>query len=207
VTEKYLLQPEYERLSEPEIVGRCQNGDLEAFNVLISRYETRVLNLAVRYLRDHHRAVDEAQEIFLKVFRKIGMFKGQSAFGTWLYRITANHCLNVIKQRRHQAVGSDTSVSLDTAREESFPGLLQDPKATRPDEAYAQEALRRGLAELIDQLPEIQRQAIILCHYEHLSYEEIAAVLEVPTSTIRSCLFRARRQLRIWLEKKGGRRA
>jgi RNA polymerase sigma-70 factor, ECF subfamily len=194
--DKYPLRPEYTGLNEPDLVARCQAGDLEAFNVLISRHETRVLNMALRYLRDYHQALDETQEIFLKVFRKIRLFKGRSAFATWLYRITANHCLNVIKINRGPGAVHRHAVSLDEAREENFQEVLKDEAAPKPDEASAMAELRNTIAELLEKLPDQQRQVILLCHFEHMSYEEIAEVLEVPVTTIRSCLHRARQQLK-----------
>ncbi len=199
----YPIAPGYETLSEKELVERCQNGDLEAFNVLISRYETRVINMAMRYMRDYHQAVDESQEIFLKVFRKINSFKGDSAFATWLYRVTANHCMNALK--RHQRRGKGYTLSLDQENQSGQVPVLRDSKSLNPDETYAEKELRREMVGLIEALPDTQRQAIMLCHYEHLSYTEIAEVMELPVSTIRSCLFRARQRLKEWIEKKGGR--
>jgi len=203
---KYTVKPEYEALNEKDLVGRCQSGDLEAFNVLISRYETRVLNMSLRYLRDYHQAVDETQEIFLKIFRKINLFKGDSAFGTWLYRITANHCLNVIKSQRSASSGRDKTVSLDVAQEENYQGVLRDSKAERPDEVYARAELRRTISGLLVKLPASHRQVVILRHFEQMSYDEIAKVMELPVSTVRSCLFRARKQLKRMFERRGGMR-
>jgi len=201
---KYPVHPAYADLPESDIIARCRQGDLEAFNVLISRYETRVLNLTLRYLRDYHQAVDETQEIFVKVFRKIGLFKGEAAFGTWLYRITSNHCFNVLKQKRSGFGDRQKMISLESAQQGRYPQVWQDARAPKPDEVLAQEELRQLLLELIEHLAPVQRQVIVLRHFEHLSYEEIAAIMELPVTTIRSCLFRARKRLRILLTKKRG---
>jgi RNA polymerase sigma-70 factor, ECF subfamily len=200
---RYPLAPAYEGLTEKELISRCQGGELEAFNVLISRYENRVINMAMHYVREYHQAVDESQEIFLKIFRKIGSFKGDSAFATWLYRVTANHCLNALRKRKNP--GKGYPLSLDQENEDGQVPVLRDSKIVSPEEVYAQKELRRHMVELIQKLPEPQRQAIILCHYEHMSYTEIAEVLELPVSTIRSALYRGRQRLKEWLEKKGGR--
>jgi RNA polymerase sigma-70 factor, ECF subfamily len=197
------LQPDYKNLTDHEIVDRCQNGDVEAFNTLIRRYEIRVLNLALRFLHDYHVAVEETQEIFLKVFRKIRDFKKRSAFGTWLYRVTVNHCLSVSSRHQRSRLGGNPTLSLDVAQEEDYPLILNDPKALRPDEAYAEADLKRKLQELIDRLPWPQRECVMLRHFEHFSYNEAAAILNVPATTVRSALHRARMNLRHWLGEEG----
>lgn len=203
----YPVRPEYETLSEKDVVARCQNGDLEAFNFLISRYETKVLNLSLRYLRDYHQALDETQEIFLKVFRKIALFKGESAFGTWLYRITANHCMNVIKIRRRNALGRERAVSLDTARDNHPVKTLPDLKTAGPDDACVRTEMQKTVVEMLETLPDIQRQIIILRHFELLSYKEIADILELRETTVRSCMHRARQRLKAMIQKQRGRRS
>jgi RNA polymerase sigma-70 factor (ECF subfamily) len=145
--------------------------------------------------------VDEAQEIFLKIFRKIGTFKGDSSFPTWLYRVTANHCLNSLRKRK--SPGKGYLVSLEQEDAEGQLAVVRDSKSTDPEEDYARKQLRRQMVELIQQLPAPQQQALMLCHYEHLSYTEIAEVLELPVTTIRSALFRARQRLKELLEQKG----
>lgn len=201
---QYPVAPDYEALPEKELISRCQSGNLEAFNVLISRYEERVINMALGYLRDYHQAVDEAQEIFLKVFRKINSFKGNSAFATWLYRVTANHCFNAAKRNRRH--GQGYTVSLDREDEDGRLPVLRDSKAVNPEDVYARKQTRQQLAELIQHLPDLQRQMIVLCHFENMSYVEIAEIMEVPATTVRSSLFRARQRLKQLLEKKGERK-
>ncbi|NTV53221.1 MAG: sigma-70 family RNA polymerase sigma factor [Candidatus Firestonebacteria bacterium] len=199
----YPIAPAYEGLSEKELITCCQGGELEAFNVLISRYENRVINMALHYVREYHQAVDEAQEIFLKIFHKIGSFQGNSSFSTWLYRVTANHCMNSLRKRKSPGKGYPVSLNQEDADGE-LP-VLRDSKTVSPEEVYAQKELRRHMVALIQQLPDPQRQVIMLCHYEHMSYTEIAEVLELPLTTVRSALFRGRQRLKTWLEKKGGR--
>ncbi len=113
----------------------------------------------------------------------------------------------MIKTDRGPGAVHRHAVSLDEAREENFQDLLRDEHAPKPDEASARSELRETIADLIEKLPDQQRQVILLCHFEHLSYEEIAEVLEVPLTTVRSCLHRARQQLKRLLAKRGVRRS
>lgn len=196
------LHRDYVQLPEMVLVAHCQQGELEAFNVLISRYEHKVYNLALRYLREPHSALDEAQEIFLKVFRRIRSFRGRSAFGTWLYRVATNHCLHALEKRKHRP--THRAHSLDDTQETQVWHWLEDPKAVRPDQALIEKELSHQMSEAIARLPPDQQQVIILCHYEEMSYEAAAKVLEVPVTTVASCLHRARQQLRRSFAPKGG---
>lgn len=200
----YPLRPEYRDLPEADILKRCRHGDNEAFNVLISRYEKRVFNLTLRYLRDYHRALEAAQEVFVKVFRKIRFFRGNSAFATWLHRITANHCLNVLKSLRVRGERKGLKISLDSARENEYHAYFRDPNAAAPDETVAEQRMFELLWGLMDALPPKQYQTIVLYHFEHLSYEDIARVMGLPLTTVRSCLFRARKRLQALYAEKGG---
>ncbi len=199
------LEKNYEKLAEPEIISACQGGDLEAFNELIRRYEKRVLNTAFRYLRDYQEAVDASQEIFIKVFRKLGGFQGKSSFSTWLYRVANNHCLNVHQKHQQAYGGRSRMLSLDAAREDNAEYVFSDSKISPPDAVYDRKKLEQDMAAAIARLPDNQRQVIILRHYENLRYEQIAGIMEQPITTICSCLHRARQRLKNILEKKAGR--
>jgi len=203
-TERYPLASAYIHLPEKEIIRRCQAGDCEAFNVLISRYENRVINLTVRYLHDYHQAMDAAQEVFVKIYKNIKNFKGNSAFNTWVYAVTTNHCFNILAKKK-RALSSPKNISLDEAQE-NMPVIALDSKSRRPDEEVQTKELNQRVRAAIAELPVDQQQMIILFHYENLSYEEIAEIVEAPISTVASCLFRARQNLRKILARKGGRR-
>lgn len=200
------IDPTYSKLEEKDIVVKCQQGDLDAFNVLISRYEERVLNQAVRYLQDYHQALDEAQEVFIKVFKKIKQFKGDSAFGTWLYRVTANHCLTVINKRRNKNRPDNSHYSYDNVQEISGDVITVDKKTKRPDEVYKHKQLESEMMEALQSLSPEHRQIVVLRHYEELRYDQIAEIMDVPPATVGTCLYRARIKLKQFFKKKGGAR-
>lgn len=192
----------YETMDEEELIACCQNGDLEAFNILISRHEERVLNQAARYLTDYQTAVEAAQEIFIKVFKKINMFKGESSFKTWLYKITSNHCLNVIEKRKRQYYYQH--MSLNGQGDKDPPLQQEDLRSKRADEILEDKQLAVAVHDAIAHLPQDQQQLIILRHYEELSYEEIAQIMKIPASTVCSGLYRARQRLKQIIGRQGG---
>ncbi len=192
----------YETMDEEELIACCQNGDLEAFNILISRHEERVLNQAARYLTDYQTAVEAAQEIFIKVFKKINMFKGESSFKTWLYKITSNHCLNVIEKRKRQYYYKH--LSFDEHGGDDPPLQQADQKIKPADQVLEDKQLAMTIHDAIAHLPQDQQQMIILRHYEELSYEAIAEIMQIPVSTVCSGLYRARQRLKKIIGKQGG---
>ena len=188
---KHPFRRDYLRLTEEEVLSRCKAGDTEAFNVLIGRYEKKVFNLTLRYLRDYHRALEEAQEVFVKVFRKIKLFHGHSAFGTWLYRLTTNHCLNVLKAKKQRMDWSPQRLSLDHVRDDKLQAMLRDDRVELPDATWENQRLRAQMLALIDTLPLDQRQAVWMCHYEHLSYRRSWESGSLPCGRV--CIGPARR--------------
>ncbi|MBN1596434.1 sigma-70 family RNA polymerase sigma factor [candidate division FCPU426 bacterium] len=197
----YPLADAFVNLPEKALVAQCQAGNLEAFNVLISRYENKVLNLTYRYLRDYHQALDETQEVFVKVYKHIGHFKGRSAFGTWLYAVTTNHCFSVLAGRK-RTPSANRAFSLDEAQAGKMQALTCDPKAELPDRQMLAREQHRELQSAIAELPPDQQQAIILCHFEELTYEEIGEIMGAPVGRISSCIFRARQNLKRILMRK-----
>lgn len=179
-----------ERAAERETVAACQRGDREAFDRLVQRYQREVYRLCYRYLGQHEDANDLAQEVFLRAWRSIGRFRGDSAFSTWLYRIAVNACLN------HRA--------LKRVPTQDLPEALPDP--SRGAEARAQdEDVARRVRGAIARLPEKQRATLVLKIYHELSHEEVANVLGSSVGTVKSNLFHALGNLKRLLGGEPGR--
>jgi len=178
------------------LVQRVQQGDRRAFDQLVLRYQHKVLKLVMRYMRNHAEAEDIAQEAFLKAYRAIHSFRGDSAFYTWIYRIAINTAKNALVAAKRRPL--DYDLDLQDPEQNERNGRLRD-EAT-PESLLLTEEIRQTVDAAIGALPEDLRRAVVLREYEGLSYEEIAAVMECPVGTVRSRIFRAReaidRQLR-----------
>jgi RNA polymerase sigma-70 factor, ECF subfamily len=174
--------------SDLELVRRAQRGERGAFDLLVLRYQHKVVKLVARLLRDPTEAEDVAQEAFVKAYRALGSFRGDSAFYTWLYRIAVNTARNTMasRQRRPLDYEADLSESEQTAVESRMRHTDTPEAAALSDEIH--QTVNRAVAEL----PEDLRTAIILREIEGLSYEEIAAAMDCPVGTVRSRIFRAR---------------
>lgn len=178
------------------LVQRVQQGDRRAFDQLVLRYQHKVLKLVMRYMRNHAEAEDIAQEAFLKAYRAIHSFRGDSAFYTWIYRIAINTAKNALVAAKRRPL--DYNLDLQDPEQNERNGRLRD-EAT-PESLLLTEEIRETVDAAIGALPEDLRRAVVLREYEGLSYEEIAAVMACPVGTVRSRIFRAReaidRQLR-----------
>ncbi|MGH8578842.1 MAG: RNA polymerase sigma factor RpoE [Gammaproteobacteria bacterium] len=170
------------------LVERVKRGDKSAFDLLVLKYQHRIVKLVSRYVRDPSDALDVAQETFLKAYRAIPKFRGESAFYTWLYRIAINTAKNylVMMSRRPTEIEPET-VEGETPELES---ILKDQ--TTPENLLLAEEIQKTIVEAIETLPEDLRTAINLREVEGLSYEEIAQVMSCPIGTVRSRIFRAR---------------
>ncbi len=186
---------------EAAVVERCAHGDEAAFATLVAEHQRMVFQLALNLLGDRDEALDLSQEVFLRVFRTIGGFRGQSTLKTWIYRIAVNQARNRHRfwRRRHRA----DQVSLDAhiaAHGDCLSGV-----DLGPDQVLAQKELGQRLTRALDDLPFDQRTAIVLREVDGLSYEEIAFSLGVPVGTVKSRLTRARHTLRHELREAGDR--
>jgi RNA polymerase sigma-70 factor, ECF subfamily len=188
------VQPSSRHVAEPDegdLIRRCQAGDVAAFEPLVEKYRGRVWRLAYQVLRDREEALDCAQEAFVRAFQSLSRFRGQSAFYTWLFRITLN-----VATDRHRARGARVrAFGAERVSEEEWARGAPDP-GLHPDEAAAGTERRARIQQALDSLPVKARTIIMLSDIEGLSYREIAQVLDCPIGTVMSRLHNARRRLR-----------
>ena len=172
---------------DDKLVKRAKKGDSRAFDLLVLKYQGRVAQLVSRYLNNAAEVEDVTQEAFIKAYRALPNFRGDSAFYTWLYRIAANAAKNhlVALGRR-----PSSDMALDDSEVFDVPGRLKDHES--PDEVIMGKELEMLISRTIEELPVELRAALTLREFEGLSYEEIADVLECPIGTVRSRIFRAR---------------
>ena len=179
-----------------ELVRRVQNGEKDAFDVLVLKYQHKLLKLISRYVRDSSEALDVAQESFLKAYRALPNFRGESAFYTWLYRIAINTAKNHLVSESHRPPVSD----VDAVDAEQLNGASDLKEYATPERLLLKEEIQNTVAAAIGDLPEDLKTAITLRELEGLSYEEIAEAMDCPIGTVRSRIFRAREAINIRLE-------
>ncbi len=174
--------------ADQALVERVQQGDKAAFDLLVRKYQQKVLNVIMRYVRDPDEAQDVAQEAFIKAYRALPRFRGDSAFYTWLYRIAINTAKNMLVSRGRRPPGSDVEVEV---AEQLDSGTRLKDRST-PESYIHEEEVMRAVKEAMDALPEDLRTAIMLRELEGMRYEEIAEAMSCPIGTVRSRIFRAR---------------
>ena len=175
--------------SDLVLVKRVQRGDKSAFDLLVRKYQHKVVKLVLRYVRNPAEAEDIAQEAFIKAYRALPQFRGDSAFYTWMYRIAINTAKNSLASRDRSPIRYDLDLN-DPEESHSVQTKLQDPDT--PEGMALTEEIRLIVNSAIDALPEELKTAIVLRELDGLSYEEIAAAMECPVGTVRSRIFRAR---------------
>lgn len=176
-----------EQLDE-DLVSRVQQGDKAAFDILVLRYQHKIVQLVNRYVKDHSEAQDVAQEAFIKAYRALGSFRGESAFYTWLYRIAINTAKNYLVSRNRR--NSDSQIDVQDA--EAIENAPQLQGLDTPERHLLGEEIAKTIQHAIEHLPEEMRVAIMLREFEGMSYEEIAEAMDCPVGTVRSRIFRAR---------------
>jgi RNA polymerase sigma-70 factor (ECF subfamily) len=182
---------------DQQLVERVQQGDKAAFNLLIVKYQRKIFRLLSRLIRDQAEIEDVAQEAFIKAYRALPNFRGESAFYTWLYRIAINTAKNHLVSQGRRAPTS-TAADIDDAETFDDGDHLRD--LNTPDSMLVTKQVAEAVNRAIDQLPEDLRTAIVLRELEGLSYEEIAESMQCPIGTVRSRIFRAREAIAVELK-------
>ncbi len=176
-------------MTELEAIDRCRQGDIAGLHVLYELHRMKVYNLSWRMLGSPQDAEDALQEIFLKVFGRIKNYRGESAFSTWLYRMTTNHCLDLLRRRKIL-----TFLGFENAPE------VQDKKDS---EKAVNLGLSSVVAQALERLPAKQKACLLMREMEELSYEDIASALQLSLGSVKSNIHRAKAQLKEVLEKEG----
>lgn len=177
-----------ERTADQTLVARAQQGDKRAFDLLVLKYQQKVANLISRYIRDPSEVLDVSQEAFLKAYRALPGFRGESAFYTWLYRIAVNTVKNHLVAQGRRPPGDD--VEAEVAEQMDMGARLRE--SGTPERHLLSDEIAATVQRALDDLPDDLRTAIVLRELEGMSYEEIATAMECPIGTVRSRIFRAR---------------
>lgn len=176
------------QISDQQLVERVQRGDKNAFNLLVQKYQNKVVNLISRYVRNQADVADVAQEAFIKAYRALPNFRGESAFYTWLYRIAVNTAKNHLVAQGRRAPAND----VDAEEAEYYDGSDALKEFASPERLVLSDEIQKVVFDTLDTLPEELKMAISLRELDGMSYEDIANVMDCPVGTVRSRIFRAR---------------
>ncbi len=174
--------------TDAQLVRRVQKGDKGAFDLLVLKYQHKIVNLVMRYVRDPDQALDITQEAFLKAYRALPRFRGDAAFYTWMYRIAVNTAKNYLAAQRRRPM--DVELDLQDPEQYELHARLKDTDT--PEAVNIGHELQATVERAFASLPEDLRTAIVLREIDGMSYEEIAETMECPVGTVRSRIFRAR---------------
>lgn len=177
-----------EKNTDQALVERVQSGDKKAFDLLVLKYQQRIMKVLSRYVRDPSEVQDLAQEAFIKAYRALPNFRGDSAFYTWLYRIAINTAKNFIVAQGRRPPNDD----IEATEAEQYDGESALKDYASPERETLRDEIRETVFKAIDELPEDLKTAITLRELEGMSYEEIAEAMDCPIGTVRSRIFRAR---------------
>ena len=179
-----------DREIDQQLVERVQRGDKQAFDLLVIKYQRRLARLLSQFIRDAAEVDDVTQETFIKAYRALPSFRGESAFYTWLYRIGINTAKNFLVTQGRRA--PTTSIGFDAEDAENFEEGSQLREMNTPESELMSKQIAQTVNQTLQELPEELRTAITLREIEGLSYEEIASIMNCPIGTVRSRIFRAR---------------
>lgn len=176
------------------LVGRCKRNDSGAFEILVHRHKNRLYNFVYRMINNAEDAEDVTQEVFLRAFTRLQLFRGECVFQTWLYRIATNLCVDRSRKIKRQG---PTPLSLDEPRDDEGEGNVREIPDERSDPFHelARQELRRNVQQGLARMSPKLRSVVVLYDIQGLSYEEIAQVLRIPVGTVKSRLFNARAEL------------
>ncbi|MBV1920722.1 MAG: RNA polymerase sigma factor RpoE [Pseudomonadales bacterium] len=177
-----------EREADQQLVERVKKGDKRAFDLLVGKYQHKVLSIVGRFVNDPDEAKDVSQEAFIKAYRALPKFRGESAFYTWIYRIAVNTAKNYLVARGRRPPGSD----VDVADAEFYDGGAVLHEISTPENQLMTDQLEALVYQALSDLPGDLRTAVTLREFDGLSYEEIAEVMDCPVGTVRSRIFRGR---------------
>lgn len=177
-----------EKAIDLALVKQAQNGDIKAFELLVQRYQQKVGGVISKLIKDYHEIQDITQDVFIKVYKALPNFRGDSAFYTWIYRIAINTAKNHLVSRGRRIQNSD----IEPSDAEHYSGGFEKQNFDTPDAEYERQEIEKVVHDSISELPEDLKRAIVLREVDGLSYEEIAEEMDCPIGTVRSRIFRAR---------------
>ena len=177
-----------EKAIDLALVKQAQNGDIKAFELLVQRYQQKVGGVVSKLIKDYHEIQDITQDVFIKVYKALPNFRGDSAFYTWIYRIAINTAKNHLVSRGRRIQNSD----IEPSEAEHYSGGFEKQNFDTPDAEYERQEIEKVVHDSISELPEDLKRAIVLREVDGLSYEEIAEEMDCPIGTVRSRIFRAR---------------
>ncbi len=187
-------------MNEAELIKKCKNGDTEAFSDLVLKYEGKFINYAFKMLRDESEAQDAAQEAFLRAYRKINTFSGNSAFSTWLYAILNNICLDILRKKKRTGEENHISINQESSEDDEYEIQIEDTSAG-PYESLQKKTAYEALYKALDELSEEHKEVLVMRDLNGLEYDEIAKITNTTLGTVKSRISRGRLNLRKILEK------
>lgn len=174
--------------SDQALVKRVQNGEKQAFDLLVLKYQHRIISVISRYISDWSECQDVAQDTFVRAYRAIGNFRGDSQFYTWLYKIAINTAKNHLVSQGRRPPADD--IEIEDAQ--LFDGASRMRETATPERELLRQEIEQTVFDVVEQLPEELKEAITLREVDGLSYQEIATIMDCPIGTVRSRIFRAR---------------